>query len=104
MFAGACGFTILGFTLVYYAIDESFIDLSGFDELGAAHVVLGLMLVAVSIGQVLGGFIIDRLFDVNRLNTPWWDKVRTTPQHQMLIAHRYTGGLEGCQLLEDGLM
>ncbi|KAJ3213795.1 hypothetical protein HK099_007185 [Clydaea vesicula] len=77
LFGGSFILTIVGFILVFIAVDVggyTHLDYTNFDFSGGVHILLGIGIVVLTFLQVISGFVIDKLFDANRTEIPWWDK------------------------------
>ncbi|KNE58855.1 hypothetical protein AMAG_04393 [Allomyces macrogynus ATCC 38327] len=59
--------TIIGFAVMVVATDGN--------HFGGLHGKIGLAVTAGCLAQGILGFLIDRWFDANRTEVPWWDKL-----------------------------
>lgn len=69
------GCTLLGLVgVVCVIVYAGGIDIQKYSTVGVIHVVVGLLVTFLSIVQVVSGFVIDKLFNPQRKEIPWYDK------------------------------
>jgi len=74
MLFGVTIISIIGVLCVGVYIGSPVVNLSKYSGVGVVHVVCGAIVLVLASLQVCSGFIIDKLFDVNRKDIPLHDK------------------------------